>query len=242
MRVTVCVPESWSTETFERAVEEFSASDAFTVVRGCLSGVDVGKYVVCPGDSFGFPLDTTGKKEVDDVFPSLIAQNFYGELPVGQSVIVETEAEDVAKKFLIYAPTIRRKDRPADKGSIDTYLAFRGVLVEVGLLERTMRDKNRVSEEPFVVLTPILCISSPSSTSSLSSTLDEVGESCRQMMCALDSVFSVPPVSVREDIDSYLTKQRNTIATSSVFRDCHESVEGHESFVSVEGHEGIESE
>lgn len=101
--------------------------------------------LVSPANSFGFMdggIDLVYSRffgwELELRLKKLIAEQYYGELPVGQAVIIPTEHEKIP--FLISAPTRRV---PSDiAGTINVYLAFRAVLIAV--LEYNKISKHKI--------------------------------------------------------------------------------------------------
>ena len=56
-----------------------------------------------------------------------IAEEYYGELPVGSAILIETNSNDI--RYMISAPTMRV---PIDiRGTFNPYFAFRAVLVSI---------------------------------------------------------------------------------------------------------------
>lgn len=101
--------------------------------------------IVSPANSFGFMdggIDLLYSQffgwDLEARLKKLIAEKCYGELPVGQAVIVPTEHKTIP--YLISAPTMRV---PSDiAGTINVYLAFRAVLVAV--LEHNSTSKQAI--------------------------------------------------------------------------------------------------
>ena len=64
---------------------------------------------------------------IDKQIQDIIIHNWYGEIPVGVSIVLNT-SHNKNFKYLCYSPTMRV---PSDvSNSINAYLAFRGALVE----------------------------------------------------------------------------------------------------------------
>ena len=100
--------------------------------------VSVGNILDFPGDAVVSPANSFGYMNggIDRIYlfrfgdalvvrlQNLLAEQFGGELPVGQAVIVQTG--DAAIAYLVSAPTMRE---PEDvSGTQNAYLAFRAVL------------------------------------------------------------------------------------------------------------------
>jgi O-acetyl-ADP-ribose deacetylase (regulator of RNase III) len=90
--------------------------------------------IVSPANSFGFMdggIDLLYSKyfgwELQTDLQALLAEQHYGELPVGQAVVVATGHDAIP--FLISAPTMRI---PGDiSATVNVYLAFRAALIAV---------------------------------------------------------------------------------------------------------------
>lgn len=90
--------------------------------------------IVSPANSFGFMdggIDLLYSKYfgwgLQTDLQALLAERHYGELPVGQAVIVATGHDSIP--FLVSAPTMRI---PADiSTTVNVYLAFRAALIAV---------------------------------------------------------------------------------------------------------------
>jgi len=90
--------------------------------------------IVSPANSFGFMdggIDLLYSKyfgwDLQTALQALLAEQHYGELPVGQAVIVATGHDSIP--FLISAPTMRI---PLDiSATVNVYLAFRAALIAV---------------------------------------------------------------------------------------------------------------
>lgn len=84
------------------------------------------EYVVTAGNSFGWMtggIDLAVRDyygiDVQDSVQQVIISQFQGELPVGESIVIDTL--DWSKKYLIYAPTMRFP-RQIDK--VDVFYVF----------------------------------------------------------------------------------------------------------------------
>jgi O-acetyl-ADP-ribose deacetylase (regulator of RNase III) len=90
--------------------------------------------VVSPANSFGYMdggIDLAYRKffgmEIQRRVQTKIHADHFGELPVGQALVVATD--HVQLPFLVVAPTMRVPDRIAD--TVNVYLAFRAALLAV---------------------------------------------------------------------------------------------------------------
>ena len=106
--------------------------------------------IVSPANSFGYMDGGLDAKysaffgwELERRLRALLEERHFGELPVGQAVIVETEHADIS--YLISAPTMRVPMKIAN--TPNAFLAFRAVLQAVQLFNRTEQRK----------ITSILC-------------------------------------------------------------------------------------
>ena len=90
--------------------------------------------IVSPANSFGFMdggIDLLYSKyfgwSLQNDLQALLAEQHFGELPVGQAVVVATGHSSIP--FLVSAPTMRI---PADiSATVNVYLAFRAALIAV---------------------------------------------------------------------------------------------------------------
>jgi O-acetyl-ADP-ribose deacetylase (regulator of RNase III) len=118
-------------------------TDAWRAVFGGCSDIEVScgsildlraDAIVSPANSFGFMdggIDLAYSRyfgwELQKRLQEVIRKRYYGELPVGNAVIVETKRKEI--KYLISAPTMRL---PQDiSGTLNAYLAFRAALIAV---------------------------------------------------------------------------------------------------------------
>ncbi len=90
--------------------------------------------IVSPANSFGFMdggIDLLYSKyfgwDLQTSLQALLAEQHYGELPVGQAVIISTGHETIP--FLVSAPTMRVP--AAISSTVNVYLAFRAALIVV---------------------------------------------------------------------------------------------------------------
>jgi O-acetyl-ADP-ribose deacetylase (regulator of RNase III) len=120
-------------ETARALADAFAGVPAVEVLEGNLLDLDC-DALVSPANSFG---DMGGgiDKAIDDfhggaaqrAVMAAIAEQFYGELPVGMAVVVEVPARRFP--FVVAAPTMRI---PGDVSrTINAYLAMRAALVAV---------------------------------------------------------------------------------------------------------------
>lgn len=105
----------------------------------------VADCVVTPGNSFGYmdgSLDGSintwlsgydASERIGDRTRREIRQRFYGEQPVGTCMLVPTRNHPV--RWLAHCPTMRIPENVAD--TLNAYNAFRGMLLEVLLHNRT---------------------------------------------------------------------------------------------------------
>jgi O-acetyl-ADP-ribose deacetylase (regulator of RNase III) len=90
--------------------------------------------IISPANSFGFMdggIDLAYSRyfgrDLQKRLQKSICEEYYGELPVGSAVIVETKCRDI--KYLISAPTMRVPDDISR--TINSYLAFRASLAAI---------------------------------------------------------------------------------------------------------------
>lgn len=90
--------------------------------------------IVSPANSFGFMdggIDLIYSRffgwELEERLKHLLAEQYFGELPIGQAVIIPTEHTSIP--FLISAPTMRVPSNISK--TFNVYLAFRAVLIAV---------------------------------------------------------------------------------------------------------------
>jgi O-acetyl-ADP-ribose deacetylase (regulator of RNase III) len=120
-------------ELAEAMAAAFFGVDQVEVVEGNLLDLEC-DALLSPANSFG---DMSGgiDKAIDDFYRgaaqtalgSVIAKQFYGELPVGMAVVVEMASQRFP--FLVAAPTMRIPGNVT--GTINAYLAMRAALVAV---------------------------------------------------------------------------------------------------------------
>jgi O-acetyl-ADP-ribose deacetylase (regulator of RNase III) len=108
------------------------ASDVVVVVRDILE--EPCDAVVSPANSFGYMdggIDLAYRRhfglDLQSRVQARIKNDFHGELPVGQAMVVPTGHETVP--YLVAAPTMRIPDRIGD--TVNVYLAFRAALLAV---------------------------------------------------------------------------------------------------------------
>jgi O-acetyl-ADP-ribose deacetylase (regulator of RNase III) len=90
--------------------------------------------IISPANSFGFMcggIDAVYTAlfgvQLQNRLQALIKEQFFGEIPVGQAAIIETN--HTRHKWLICAPTMRVPD--VVKGTVNAFLAFRASLLVV---------------------------------------------------------------------------------------------------------------
>lgn len=114
--------------------EQFSDAEGAEVLEGDLLALDC-DAVVSPANSFGY-MDGGIDRAIDQFYEgnaqkavlTMIAEHFYGELPVGSAAIVRMESR--RSPHLVVSPTMRV---PGDNlgGTISVYLAMRAALVAI---------------------------------------------------------------------------------------------------------------
>ena len=145
LRITLC-------DTSERVVDgwlwAFRDSEDVEIVEGDLLQLEA-DAILSPANSFG---DMSGgiDKVIDDHFAgaaqaaamAAIRDTCYGELPVGQALVLPIAAG--AKRFdhLVVAPTMRTPGSVAR--TLNAYLAFRGALVAVQIYNRANDNGKRI--------------------------------------------------------------------------------------------------
>ena len=133
MNIEVCIIDN---NQYQIAKSIFSDCPDFIIIKKSITEASH-PVIVAAGNSFGemnggvdryinyhLSLHTPDKYIQSDV-KNVINNKFYGELPVGQSIIVSTSHP--FHKFLIYTPTMRVAEDVHD--SLNAYLAFRSAIV-----------------------------------------------------------------------------------------------------------------
>lgn len=127
----------------------FADADNVTVSYGDILSFKA-DAIVSPANSFGYMdggLDLKYSQffgwQLEKKLRRVLEEHHYGELPVGQAVVVETGHADIP--YLISAPTMRVPMKVAD--TANAFLAFKAVLQTVQLFNRTEPRK----------ITSILC-------------------------------------------------------------------------------------
>lgn len=146
MKVVLSVASFHDYEATVEAVREIDPSGTFFRVENAPVRDLKAKYVVVDGNSFVLsnyhdPVllqDMPNGASMDGVLRQIIGTSYFGELHVGQALIVETPVED--RKYLVYAPT-RRVPSNDISDTTNAYFAFRAALTEVLLLEKSTRNK-----------------------------------------------------------------------------------------------------
>jgi|SRR5271155_3464872 O-acetyl-ADP-ribose deacetylase (regulator of RNase III) len=130
--------------------QAFESDDGIQIIEGDIL-VGTADTVVSPANSFGYMdggIDQAyrnffGMKVQHRVRGKIHADHF-GELPVGQAVIVETDHPLLP--FLIVAPTMRVPDRIGD--TVNVYLAFRAALIAVIQHNKSTRTRIETLRAP----------------------------------------------------------------------------------------------
>lgn len=127
----------------------FAEAEEVTVSQGDILSFKA-DAIVSPANSFGYMdggLDAKYSQffgwQLEQKLRAVLEEHHYGELPVGQAVIVETEHADIP--YMISAPTMRVPMRISN--TPNAFLAFKAVLQAVQLFNRTAPNK----------ITSILC-------------------------------------------------------------------------------------
>jgi O-acetyl-ADP-ribose deacetylase (regulator of RNase III) len=115
---------AWRNE-FENCDVKISCGDIFDITADA---------IVSPANSFGFMdggIDLLYSErfgwDIQKKLQKILISDFYGELPVGQALIIEINREDY--RFLISAPTMRVPNNVSN--TVNAYLAFRAALIAV---------------------------------------------------------------------------------------------------------------
>lgn len=120
-------------EVADAWIDTFRDVDAVEILQGSVLKLDA-DALVSPANSFG---DMSGgvDRAIDDFYEgraqraaiAAIRERFLGELPVGAALVVPVDSRRFP--FLVVAPTMRVPGSVA--GTLNAYLAMRGVLVAV---------------------------------------------------------------------------------------------------------------
>jgi O-acetyl-ADP-ribose deacetylase (regulator of RNase III) len=128
----------------------FALGAGIHIVEGDIL-VGTADAVVSPANSFGYMdggIDLAYRNffgmEIQHRVRRKIHADHFGELPVGQAVIVETNHAQLP--FLIVAPTMRVPDRIGD--TVNVYLAFRAALIAVINHNRSGRHRIETLRAP----------------------------------------------------------------------------------------------
>src|SRR5689334_16290036 len=120
-------------EVARALADAFSDADAVEVVEGNLLDLDC-DGVVSPANSFGDmgggidkAIDDLHQGEAQKAVMAAIAEEFFGELPVGAALVVELPARRFP--FVVAAPTMRVPGSVI--GTVNAYLSMRAALVAV---------------------------------------------------------------------------------------------------------------
>ncbi|WNO09533.1 macro domain-containing protein [Teredinibacter sp. KSP-S5-2] len=108
----------------------FGNLDDFEIIDGDILKED-GDAIVSPANSFGYMdggLDLKYSKhfgwDLESKLRSVLEEKYFGEIPVGNAIIIETGIERVP--FLVSAPTMRVPSNVSD--TVNAYLAFKGII------------------------------------------------------------------------------------------------------------------
>jgi O-acetyl-ADP-ribose deacetylase (regulator of RNase III) len=184
---------------FLRDISE-SMADAWHTVFNGISDIEVScgdifdlraNAIVSPANSFGFMdggIDLAYSRyfgwDLQKRLQKIICEKYYGELPVGNAVILETGSKEI--EYLISAPTMRV---PQDiSGTANAYLAFRAALIAV-------RDFNETGGSE---IKSILCPGLGTATGGMPPRVCAV-----QMKKAYNSIFTEKPVFPASLIEAY---------------------------------------
>ena len=123
--ISPAVTTAWAAAFADAPDVEVSCGDIFAVKADA---------IVSPANSFGYMdggIDLVYSRffgwELQSRLQALLLEQYFGELPVGQAVVVPTEHAFIP--FLVSAPTMRV---PASIGrTVNVYLAFRAALMAV---------------------------------------------------------------------------------------------------------------
>jgi O-acetyl-ADP-ribose deacetylase (regulator of RNase III) len=114
--------------------ETFADIPEVLVTRGDIFEHEGADAIVSPANSFGYMdggIDLLYCKyfgwEIETQLRTLLSVQHYGELPVGQAVVLATGHENFP--FLVSAPTMRVPMRISE--TVNVYLAFRAALIAV---------------------------------------------------------------------------------------------------------------
>ncbi len=101
-------------------------------IKNCNFNELESEYVVTAGNSFGWMtggMDLAVRNyygiKIQDEIQRIIISQFQGELPVGESIVIDTL--DLKKRYLIYAPTMRF---PEIIKPIDVFYVFANLLLK----------------------------------------------------------------------------------------------------------------
>ncbi|MEJ2418663.1 MAG: macro domain-containing protein [Exilibacterium sp.] len=136
------VPEKRTVPVLREAAARFQADlfyawkkyfdniDSFEVIDGDILKEE-GDAIISPANSFGYMdggLDLKYSKhfgwELESKVRAVLEQKYYGEIPVGNAIIVETALNDLP--FLISAPTMRVPSNVSN--TVNAYLAFKAII------------------------------------------------------------------------------------------------------------------
>ncbi len=131
----------------------FEGESEVEISSGDIFGVEA-DAIVSPANSLGLMvggIDAAYVRKwpgIDKKIQKELAKNHFGELPVGQAILVETE--DASIPYLISAPTMRVSSMIA--GTVNAYLAFRAALALVS--RHNLKNKKDSSKQIISLLSP----------------------------------------------------------------------------------------
>jgi O-acetyl-ADP-ribose deacetylase (regulator of RNase III) len=129
------VVSAWRKSFENVALVEISCGDIFGKVADA---------IVSPANSFGYMdggIDLAYSRyfgwKLQDRLQATLKTEFFGELPVGQALVLATENTRIP--FLVSAPTMRVPTTV--RNTVNVYLAFRAALIAVLIQNRTHEKK-----------------------------------------------------------------------------------------------------
>ncbi len=112
----------------------FGDNPDFEITCGNIFAGPTADAIISPANSWGFMDGGIDAVYIDRFHPQLehrlmelIRRHFYGELPVGQAVIIPTGDKEIP--YMISAPTMRVPS--VVKNTVNAYLAFRAALIAI---------------------------------------------------------------------------------------------------------------
>ena len=132
---------AYNSELYDAWNNVFAECPAVTISLGDILTFKA-DAIVSPANSFGYMdggLDLKYSQffgwDLEKRLRKLLLEKHYGELPVGQAVIVETEHPAI--QYLISAPTMRVPMNVAE--TVNAYLAFRAIIQATKAFNQTER-------------------------------------------------------------------------------------------------------